>query len=46
MVQPVPKIEAPFDLGQIDHTLVDVILVDDIERMPIAYGQNIHAARL
>jgi len=35
MVQPVPKIEAPFDLVQIDHTLVDVILVDDIERMPI-----------
>lgn len=34
-VQPGPVAEAPFDLVQIDHTPVDVLIVDDVERRPI-----------
>ena len=30
-----PKVDYPLDVVQIDHTLVDVIIVDPIERLPI-----------
>lgn len=30
-----PKVEFPLDVVQIDHTIVDVIIVDPIERLPI-----------
>ena len=30
-----PKVDYPLDIVQIDHTLVDVIIVDPIERLPI-----------
>jgi putative transposase len=31
-----PKVDYPLDVVQIDHTLVDVIIVDPIERLPIS----------
>jgi putative transposase len=30
-----PKVDYPLDVVQIDHTLVDVIIVDPVERLPI-----------
>lgn len=30
-----PKVDCPLDVVQIDHTLVDVIIVDPVERLPI-----------
>lgn len=30
-----PKVDYPLDVVQIDHTLVDVIIVDPIERLPV-----------
>jgi len=35
MVQAGPRIEAPFDLVQIDHTPADIIIVDEVDRRPI-----------
>ena len=30
-----PKVDYPLDVVQIDHTLVDIIIVDQVERLPI-----------
>lgn len=35
LLKPAPKITVPLDLVQIDHTLVDIIVVDESERKPI-----------
>ena len=35
LLKPAPKVTAPLELVQIDHTLVDIIIVDELERRPI-----------
>jgi putative transposase len=43
LLKPAPRVTAPLELVQIDHTLVDVIVVDQLDRRPI--GRPLDNAR-